>query len=326
MLPGSERVNDRHPRAPVSTPVVGADEADEHAVVVEVQRFSLHDGPGIRTTVFFKGCVLRCAWCQNPEALRPAPEMAFHAHRCAGDGHCVAACPRGAIHSGADRRIDFAACDACGRCVEACEHEALRLVGRRWSADALAGELLKDREFFGDSGGGVTLSGGEPMLHAAYLGRLLPRLAADGVAVAMQTCGLFPWERMVPLLPFLALVQFDLKHMDSEAHARLTGAGNARILDNFARLAASGVRVEPRMPVIPGRNDGADNLRATARFLRRHGHTTLRCLPYHDLGEAKRRTLAPILAPLGIPSLDPRALVPVARAFATEGVHVVHGD
>jgi pyruvate formate lyase activating enzyme len=131
---------------------------------------------------------------------------------------------------------------------------------------------------------------------------------------------------MTPLLPWLALVQFDLKHMDDAAHARLTGAGNARILANFARLAASDVRLEPRMPVIPGRNDGADNVRATARFLRRHGYTRLRCLPYHDLGEAKRRAIAPILAPLGIPSLDPGALDPIARAFGTEGIHVVHGE
>lgn len=297
----------------------------ENPAVVDVQRFSLHDGPGIRTTVFFKGCVLRCAWCQNPESLRVAPEMAFHANRCAFELRCAAACPRGAILADRRRRIDFSACDACGRCVDACGHEALRLVGQRWPVDALAAELLKDRDYFRDSGGGVTLSGGEPMMHAAYLRRLLPRLAAEGIHVAMQTCGLFPWGRVEPLLPLLDLVQFDLKHMDRDAHERLTGAGNEQILANFAHLARRAVRLQPRMPVIPGLNDDDRNLRATARFLAGHGHRTLHCLPYHALGEAKLPTIAPILRPLGRSSLDPRALEGVARRFAKEGIDVVLG-
>jgi pyruvate formate lyase activating enzyme len=292
------------------------------ATVVDIQRFSLHDGPGIRTTVFFKGCVLRCAWCQNPESLRPAPEMAYYRERCASEWRCAAVCPRGAILADPHQRVDFANCDACGRCVEACGHDALRLVGRRFDVATLAREILKDRDFFRDSGGGVTLSGGEPMMQAAFLQRLLPLLAAEDLHVTMQTCGMFPWARMEPLLPHLDLVQFDLKHMDSAAHERLTGAGNAPILDNFARLARSGVRLEARMPMIPGLNDDPENIRAVARFLARHGHSTLRCLPYHDLGEAKLPRLAPILAPLGRASLLPPALEPIARRFGEEGIDV----
>lgn len=296
---------------------------DELPAVVDVQRFSLHDGPGIRTTVFFKGCVLRCAWCHNPESLRREPEMAFHADRCAGGGRCAAACPSGAILTGPARRIDFARCDACGRCAEACGHEALRVVGRRLPVEALAAEILLDRDYFAESGGGVTLSGGEPTLHPAYLSALLPRLAAERIHVVLQTCGLFQWERVVALLRWVDLVQFDLKHMDDAAHLRLTGAGNERILANFARLVASGVAVEPRMPVIPGLNDDAENVRATARFLAGHGHRTLRCLPYHDFGEAKLPRLAPMLAPLGRPRLDPPALDPLVRRFGKEGIGVV---
>ena len=299
---------------------------DELPAVVDVQRFSLHDGPGIRTTVFFKGCVLRCAWCHNPEALRREPEMAFHAERCAGERRCAAACPRGAILTAPDRRIDFASCDACGRCADACGHAALRVIGRRYTVEALVAEIAKDRDYFAESGGGVTLSGGEPTLHGAYLAALLPRLAAERIHVVLQTCGLFHWEQVAALLPWIGLVQFDLKHMDSAAHARLTGAGNERILDNFARLVASGAAVEPRMPVIPGLNDDPENLRATARFLARHGHHTLHCLPYHDLGEAKLRRLAPTLAPLGQPRLDPRAMTPFTRRFGKEGIDVVLCD
>ncbi len=294
--------------------------------VVDVQRFSLHDGPGIRTTIFFKGCLLRCAWCHNPEAIRREPEMAFHPDRCAGEQRCAAACPRGAILSGPEQRIDFTSCDACGRCADACHHDALRLIGRRYAVGALVSEIVKDRDYFEESGGGVTLSGGEPTLHAAYLGALLPRLAAEHIHVVLQTCGLFGWDQTVSLLPWIDLVQFDLKHMDSAAHARLTGAGNERILENFARLAESGVAVEPRMPVIPGLNDDPENVRATARFLARHGHRTLRCLPYHDFGEAKLSRLAPILAPLGRPRLDPAALAPFTHRFGKEGIDVVVCD
>jgi len=294
--------------------------------VVDVQRFSLHDGPGIRTTVFFKGCPLRCAWCHNPESLRRAPEMRFHASRCTAEQRCAAACPRAAIRIDAEQRIDFAACDACGLCADACRHDALQLIGRRYELDALVEELVKDRDYFRESGGGVTLSGGEPMLHARYLHRLVPRLTAEGMHVALQTCGLFPWAHMEPLLPHLGLVQFDLKHMDPVTHARLTGVTNEAILANFVRLAATGVRIEPRMPVIPGLNDDAANVRATAAFLARHGHTTLSCLPYHDLGEAKLRGLAPILVPLGRPPLDRGALAPLAHQFGKEGIGVLLCD
>lgn len=313
------------PRAPSMDQPTRLSE-EESAIIVDVQRFSLHDGPGVRTTVFFKGCALRCLWCQNPESLRVKPEMAFYSERCRGDRRCAAACPEGAIIEGPDRRIDFSRCTACGLCAKACDHGAIRLIGARSTAEALVEEILKDRDFFADSGGGVTLSGGEPMLQAAFLKHLLPRLKTHGLHVAMETAGLFNWAQMPALLPHLDLIYFDLKHMDDAAHRRLTGAGNALILENFSRLARSGARLEARIPVAPGFNDDTDNIRATARFLLSCGHSRLHCLAYHNLGEAKLPRIAPILAPLNMQSLDPRALEDAARRFREEGLDVIVAD
>ncbi|MCF8470200.1 MAG: glycyl-radical enzyme activating protein [Parvibaculum sp.] len=296
------------------------------AAIVDIQRFSLHDGPGIRTTVFFKGCALRCAWCQNPESLRIGQEMAFYSERCRNTMRCAAVCPEDAIIEGPDLRIDFSKCTACGLCAEACDHDAIRLIGTHLDEETLVAEILKDRDFFIDSGGGVTLSGGEPMMQAAYLKSLLPRLKAHDLHIAMQTGGLFNWAHMEPLLPHLDLIYFDLKHMDSATHKRLTGAGNEQILDNFSRIAKSGVRIEARMPVVPGFNDNEENIRATARFLDGQGHRALHCLAYHNLGEAKIPRIAPILAPLGLPSLDPDMLHDMARRFKEEGIDVIICD
>jgi pyruvate formate lyase activating enzyme len=297
--------------------------AVEEALVADIQRFSLHDGPGIRTTVFLKGCVLRCLWCQNPEAVGTAPEMAFFAERCEAAGRCADVCPEAAISFAGDLRIDFDRCTACGACAEACPHGAIRLVGRRMGLDDLERELLKDRGYFEASGGGVTFSGGEPMVHASFLAQLFPRLARRGVHIAIETCGAFPWSRMEALLPSLDLVYFDLKHLDSDVHRRLAGLRNDLILANFARLAASNVRVVPRMPVVPGCNDDVANVRATARFLREHGHFSLQLLAYHHLGEAKKPRLGAPLAPFELPSLEPDELEAFAALFEEEGIHAV---
>ncbi len=298
----------------------------EYAVVVDIQRFSLHDGPGIRTTVFFKGCALRCTWCQNPEALKLTPEMAFYAERCRNSGRCVAVCPEDAIRKGSMQRIDYDKCTSCGACAESCDHDALRLVGQRFDEKTLAEEILKDSQYFADSGGGVTLSGGEPMTHAAFLGRLLPLLKKEGVHVTIETCGMFGWAQMEPLLGYLDLVYFDLKHMDSGEHRRLTGAGNELILANFARLSASRVTLQARMPVIAGLNDGDENISALARFLKGHGQASLHCLAYHHLGEAKKPRLAPNLTPFNPPNLSPEELALFGRRLETEGIHAVCYD
>ena len=166
---------------------------EAEAIVFDVQRFSVHDGPGIRTTVFFKGCPLRCRWCQNPESLRPQPEIAFYADRCHNSRDCGPACPQEALQWNGDRIIRQR-CDACGRCAEACAYEALRVVGRKVSADALLEEVLRDVAFYRTSGGGVTLSGGEPTLQMEFIGAFARRCRERGVSVGLQTCGFFRWD------------------------------------------------------------------------------------------------------------------------------------
>jgi pyruvate formate lyase activating enzyme len=281
----------------VSEAVLTVPEAE--GIVFDVQRFSVHDGPGIRTTVFFKGCPLRCRWCQNPEALRPQPEIAFYADRCRNSRDCRPVCHEDALQWNGDRIIRQR-CDACGRCAEACAYEALRVVGRKVSADALLEEVLRDVAFYRTSGGGVTLSGGEPTLQLEFIGALARRCRDRGVSVGLQTCGFFRWAMFAAHLPSFAFIQFDLKLMDAELHHDATGVDNGVILENARRLVAAGAPVAFRMPVVPGITDTDINLRQVAAFLRELGRPAIHLLRYHAMGEAKLARIGNPLPPLGL--------------------------
>jgi pyruvate formate lyase activating enzyme len=295
-------------------------------ILFDVQRFSLHDGPGIRTTVFFKGCPLQCRWCQNPESHRTQPEMAFYRERCQACFICETVCPEDAIIRRPAARIDVTRCSACGACATACPQQAIMIIGQRWPVEVLAAEIKRDSDFFEESGGGVTLSGGEPMLQHAYLARLLPNLKAHGLHVTLETCGVFAWQPIVALLPHLDLIYFDIKHMAKEAHTDLTGRDNTRILDNFIRLSHRLAHLQARMPLVPGMNDDESNLRATARFLRQNHHHRIHCLPYHNLGEAKLARLQTDLKPLNTERMTPEGLQWVQETFEQEGVHALIYD
>ena len=270
-------------------------------LVFDIQRFSVHDGPGIRTTVFLKGCSLRCFWCHNPEGLRMTPEVRFLPERCLACGACVAACTHGGQHlDETGRSFARERCMACGACVEACVAEALTLVGKPMTAAAVIAEVLRDRVFYEASGGGVTLSGGEPALQPAFAREILALAKAEGLHTAIETCGNVAWADLEALLPFTDLVMMDLKQMDAEQHRAATGAGNERILANARRLAQTARSLIFRTPVVPGVNDTSAAIAAIAAFVaelaagRRDaggGEISWELLPFHRLAGDKYRSL-----------------------------------
>ncbi len=261
-------------------------------VVWDIRKYSLHDGPGIRTTVFLKGCPLACRWCCNPESQDGRPELTWFREKCLSCGTCVTVCIRDAVivdRSG-HRRIDPARCDLCGECAMRCAAAAMVLVGRTMTVDEVLREVAQDAIFYSRSGGGLTLSGGEPLAQPVFAADVLRRYKSDyvGVHTSVETCGEAAWEDVALLAPHVDVFLYDIKHMDAFEHRRLTGAGNERILENAARLAASGASLVVRLPLLPEWNDNAVNLRRTAEFAR----SVLRVdrvdlLPYHRLGEPK---------------------------------------
>ena len=242
--------------------------------ILHLQRLSTEDGPGIRTTAFFKGCPLACAWCHNPEAISPRVQIQWFAERCLGCRTCVDTCPNGCLEmTDAGLNIDRDRCDGCGACGLACPAGALEALGRLVPADELVAELIKDRAYYAASKGGVTLSGGEPTMQPEFAEEVLRGLRAAGIHTAVDTCGLCPPATLERLLPHADLVLFDLKLLDSKDHQRWTGAPNARILDNLRLVADFRDGGTPpaelwiRTPLIPGATDGELNLRAIGEYL-----------------------------------------------------------
>ncbi len=276
----------------------------KEALTFDIQRFSLHDGPGIRTLVFFKGCPLRCRWCQNPEGLSPHVEIAFYGNLCIGCGQCQGACPAEAITYNGKERIIRERCTRCGACAEVCYAEALRMVGRFYTPQALLREVLRDEPFYKTSGGGVTVSGGEPTMQLEALQEFLQLCKEGHLHTALETCGFASWETLEAILPYLDLILYDIKAVDARLHRELTRQDNARILDNLRRLAATGIPLIPRVPLIPTMTATEDNLTAIANLLQELGLTQIHLLPYHRLGESKLLRLDSPLQPLNLPSLS----------------------
>lgn len=254
-------------------------------LIVDVKRHSLEDGPGIRSVAFFKGCPLRCIFCQNPEAQDPRAEIAFSARECVACGGCVDACVSGAIDPESPLRVRRGRCKRCGACARACPGGALRLVGTYYAPEALAEILLRDTSFYRHSGGGVTLSGGECTLYPDYLQALLRILKVKAVSVVVETCGDFDWAGFEDkVLPYVELIYYDLKFVDPRQHLAYTGKSNRRILRNFRRLVARGADVRPRVPIVPGVTATAENLAGIVDFLCDAGAAEVSLLPYNPLG------------------------------------------
>lgn len=262
-------------------------------IVTDIQRFSIHDGPGIRTTVFLKGCNLRCRWCHNPETLEARPQIQVHPNKCIGCGACLAACPRGAhVAANGSKRFLRDRCVACGACAAGCYADSLVLVGREMTAREVADEVARDRNYYRNSGGGVTVSGGEPLFQRAFTGEVLALCKGEGIHTAVETNLAWPWEHVESVLPVVDLVMLDVKAADAALHAEWTGADNARVLDNVRRLGGEAVDVIVRTPVVGGVNDTPEEIgRIADRIAEMPNLLYYELLPYHPLGTGKYESL-----------------------------------
>jgi pyruvate formate lyase activating enzyme len=263
-------------------------------LIFDLKKYSINDGPGIRTTVFLKGCPLRCGWCHNPEGRSFSPEIMVRAARCLADcDRCIPACPEKAlVRTAAGPALDRSRCTACGDCAAACPSQALEVVGRRLSAAQLLQEIERDRLFLEESGGGVTFSGGEPLSQPDFLEEILECCRKKEIHTTVDTCGFAAGEVLEKIARSTDLFLFDLKVIAEAKHIAVTGKSNRLILENLERLARSGKRTVVRIPVVPGVNDDKENIARTAEFLRSLGSIKeVSLLPYHKLGRDKYKGL-----------------------------------
>ena len=259
-------------------------------LISTVQKYSTKDGPGIRSTVFFKGCPLGCLWCSNPELIRHIPDLLYSREKCARCGTCIETCPREALSFGGDGYIavDRALCDGCGDCVAACPNGALELIGKSVTVDDLSKELLKDRVFYQTSSGGVTFSGGEPLWQSGFVAQVARRMKAEGIHNALDTAGDVGWCHFEEVLDYIDLVLFDIKFAGRDLHRRYTGRDNDLILANAQLLAQKGVPMHIRLVMIPGINDSEAEIRARMEIASSlKSVEQIDILPYHRYGAGK---------------------------------------
>jgi pyruvate formate lyase activating enzyme len=290
-------------------------------LISDIQRFSIHDGPGIRTLVFMKGCPLCCPWCSNPETQLHEPEIAVFEHRCIGCGRCVSVCPISAIvEIGV---IEREKCDLCGDCATACPSKAIQQIGEMMSTDRLCAEVMKDQLFYKNSGGGVTFSGGEPLSQPDFLISSLTRIRNAGVHVAIETSGYADWTVLRKVSDITDLVYYDIKILDDRRHVAVIGVDNAIILKNLRKLSELGKEIVIRIPIVPGYTDDEENvvgLMKLAESLKRVHKIEL--LPFHNYGRKKYSSLGRQYALEAVGTVESRDLEPYFRKGAKLGLDI----
>lgn len=291
-------------------------------IVSNIQHFSIHDGPGIRTTVFLQGCNLRCCWCHNPETWKPSVSMQYFAARCTGCGACVAVCPAGANRLEEGRAVmKWDMCTHCMACVEHCPADARKYEGRDMTIEEIVQVAVRDKAYYARSGGGVTLSGGEPLLNEQVACRLLAALREQGIHTAVETALHVPQSTLQAVRPLVDHFMCDIKAADSALHKQLVGVDNTRILQNIRYLAETDAAMKLRMPMVPTLNDGEDNIRQTAEFLKSLPRIPeLELLKFHNLATGKYDSLGRSYPAGQIEPPDNAQMEGYVNAFARYGV------
>jgi len=292
--------------------------------IVSVKRMAVHDGPGLRTTLFLKGCPLQCRWCHNPECISPLPEAAYIEKKCLSCGECLPVCPASRMEHGA-HRFDRTQCSGCGKCAEFCLGDALIFYGKELSPEEALPLLLEDRAFYKESGGGATISGGEPLMQPTFTADLLRLLRESGVHTALDTCGFAARAAVEAVLPYTDLFLYDIKAASEDTHIALTGQSNRIILDNLRFIASKGKRIEIRIPLIPGLNDQeipaiADLLSDICSIER------VRVLPYHPFAASKYASLGMTYAmPSDTPRPDRKQMTQAVGLLRARGLTAIDG-
>jgi pyruvate formate lyase activating enzyme len=295
--------------------------------IFDISRYAIHDGPGIRTTVFFKGCPLSCWWCHNPESISPELHVSLRPNRCVRCGNCIAICPNHAIaFSEGATTTDPTLCELCLKCAQVCCADAREVVGRSVTPEEIMVEIKKDVAFYDESGGGVTFSGGEPLMQPAFLLELLEACGQLDIHRAVDTSGHASRELLLKVAGQTDLFLYDLKHMDPEIHRKYTGVSNEVILENLTHLSAAGAIICVRLPLIPGVNDDWSNVENTGAFVAKLNHVTrIDVLPYHDAMRSKYKRFGWGYRLGELPPPDPRHLQAIAGLLRSFGLRVTVG-
>ncbi len=299
----------------------------QKGTVFNIQRYSLHDGPGIRTTVFFKGCPLSCWWCQNPESINPRPEVMRQPERCLGCSSCLDTCPQGAVRIGeAGPVIERSACSRCLKCTLVCPADALEAVGKKYSVPELVKETLKDRFIFENSGGGVSFSGGEPLMQPDFLQEVLKALEEEGIHTVVDTSGCAQWTDLERIALHTDLFLYDLKLINEQESSKYTGVSSRLAVDNLKKLTEINAPLKARMPVIPSFTDHDDNIDAIVKILKKCGLGKLDLIPYHDYGTTKYSKLDLEYRPGTIEIPAAEQLNRIKTRFEKQGIKIMSED